>query len=131
MASHPALTAPIPPLFTLEEAADLLRVDAKELKRFAAAGRIGHYRIGSYFRFDQEQVRSFLDRTRIHLVTERADSDTSADLPANRCTSSRLDVPEPSRTRRTQRLRATLPTVAGAVASRHTTPSKPIRRRNV
>lgn len=54
----------LPRLLTMQEAADVLTISERSLRRLVANGDIPHRRLGSLIRFSVEDVQAILDGAR-------------------------------------------------------------------
>jgi excisionase family DNA binding protein len=50
-----------PPLLTVDEAAEYLRISRRQVYNLLAAGELPHVRVGSRVRFDREALRAALE----------------------------------------------------------------------
>lgn len=60
-------------LLSAHEVAQLLRVDAYTVRRYAREGYIPAYKVGKSYRFDRERVLAWLETRQLHPAAAAAD----------------------------------------------------------
>lgn len=122
--------APVPKLLTLEETAELLRVEAKSVKRLIGAGILGYYRIGTAYCVAVEQVQDYLKRVRMDPCVRAMKNLTPVALSVTPARPAGAPAwPDPASCSRPSRRLSVTPQDGNGLTSDASRPSKPTRRR--
>lgn len=53
------------PLFTTEDVAELLNIEPVTVRKFVRSGKLQAYRVAGRYRFDGQQLRTYLESCRV------------------------------------------------------------------